>query len=121
MRSKSSKIQFDSEELLDRINGDRDLFKEIIGIFVQDTPGLISTLREGISRGNADAVEKAAHAIKGSCAMMSAKRLEGLAHQLEMIARGKNLDGAEAAYRSIIECFEDLKMDMMAVLEKMEA
>jgi HPt (histidine-containing phosphotransfer) domain-containing protein len=118
--SDSNENEFDSEELLDRIDGDKSLFREIVGIFIQDTPSLISALGDGISQGSAETVEKAAHTIKGSCAMMSAKRLGGLAHQLEMNAREKNLSGAKTLYRSIIECFNDLKMNMAAVLEKMD-
>jgi len=117
----TNKAEFDSEELLERIENDRDLFKEVIRIFVQDTPGLISLLGDGISERNGGRVEKAAHTIKGSCAMISAKRLEGLAHQLEMMGRENDLTGAEAVYQDVIDCFNDLKQIMMATLEKMQS
>jgi len=35
--SKSNLAEFDSDELLDRIEGDRELFKEVIKIFLDDT------------------------------------------------------------------------------------
>ena len=118
--SESHKEEFDSDELLDRIEGDKNLFKEVIRIFVEDTPGLIVTLGEGISEKNADTVEKAAHAIKGSSAMISAKRLEGLADQLELMGRGNELNNAEILYRKVVTCFEDLKEIMISHLEKMK-
>jgi HPt (histidine-containing phosphotransfer) domain-containing protein len=115
------KAEFDSEDLLERIEGDRSLFKEVVRIFMEDTPGLIHSLGEGISKGNLDTVEKMAHAIKGSCAMISAKRLEGLAHQLEKMGRNGNLDGAETVYQNVIERFNGLKQIIMSHLEQMDS
>ena len=117
----AAKEEFDSDELLERIEGDEKLFRDVVRIFVEDTPALISTLGEGISQGDADTVEKAAHAIKGSSAMISAKKLKNLADQLEFMGRGKDLDRAESVYQKVIVCFNNLKLIMMSHLEKMRS
>jgi HPt (histidine-containing phosphotransfer) domain-containing protein len=119
MRSALDKVQFDPEDLLDRVDADKDLFKEVIEIFLHDMPGTIAALGDRIAKQDAAAAEKIAHTIRGACATMSAKKLENLAHQLEKIARGKDLDGAEAAYRVIVQCFNQLRVQMQAVLKKM--
>jgi len=119
-KSEAVRAEFDSDELLDRIEGDRALLKDIIKIFLEDTPGLISVLEAGVKSGSADAVERGAHAIKGSCAMISAKRLERLAHELEKMGRNVNLNGSGELFRDLVECFDSLKRIMASFLEKMD-
>jgi two-component system, sensor histidine kinase and response regulator len=119
LKSDSLRAEFDSDDLLDRIEGDRALFKDIIRIFLDDMPGLISALEAAVKSGNADAVERTAHAINGSCAMISAKKLERLAHQMETMGRKGNLKGSIDLCQEVIQCFDNLKRMMNAILEKM--
>jgi HPt (histidine-containing phosphotransfer) domain-containing protein len=116
-KSDSLRSEFDSDDLLDRIEGDRALFIDILRIFLDDTPKLISELESAVKSGNADGVEKAAHAIKGSCAMVSAKRLEGLAHHMETMGRNGNLKGSSDLCREIIQCFQALNRIMTSFLK----
>ena len=115
----SVRIDFDIEELLDRIGGDLVLFMDVVRIFLEDTPGLITVLETGVAAGNADVVEQTAHAIKGSCAMISAKRIERLADKLEKMGREGNLCGADALCENLLESFHDLKRIMASIVEKM--
>ena len=116
-KSDSLQSEFDGDDLLDRIEGDRALFIDILRIFLEDTPKLISELEAAVKSGNADGVEKAAHAIKGSCAMISAKRLEGLAHQMETMGRNGNLKGSNDLCREVIKCFQTLNRIMTSFLK----
>jgi HPt (histidine-containing phosphotransfer) domain-containing protein len=115
-KSDPLKAEFDSDELLDRIEGDRALFMDIVKIFLEDTPGLIAALEAGVQSGNAEVVEKTAHAIKGSCAMISAKRLETLTHKLESMGRKGDLIGSYDLYQEVIDCFDGLKQIMASFL-----
>jgi HPt (histidine-containing phosphotransfer) domain-containing protein len=110
------RAEFDSEDLLDRIEGDRALFNEILRIFLEDTPKLISALEAAVQSGNADEMEKTAHAIKGSCAMISAKRLQWLAHQMETMGRNRNLKDSKDLLQEFIQCFHELKRKMTFML-----
>ena len=80
---------FDYEDFLHRIDGDIDLLKEVIGIFLEDTPALLANLYAGIRIGDAEAVERAAHTLKGSAANISAKRLQQLAHHVQQALKKK--------------------------------
>jgi HPt (histidine-containing phosphotransfer) domain-containing protein len=115
-KSDPLKIEFDSDELLDRIEGDRALFIDIVKIFLDDTPGLISALEAGVQSGDAEVVEKTAHAIKGSCAMISAKRLETLTHKLESMGRNGDLIGSFDLHQEVVHCFDGLKQIMASFL-----
>ena len=115
----SGNVEFDSQALLERIEGDRNLLKELIGIFLDDIPGLIFELGDGIMQGNAGVVEKTAHAIRGSCAMMSVQGLEKLTHQLEIMGKTGKLAGADAEYQRVVASFDDIRRIMKSLLESM--
>ncbi len=55
---------------------------------------MMSDLREAVSRRDAGAVEKAAHALKGSVSNFVAKEAFEAAQQLEQVGRAGELDRA---------------------------
>ena len=85
---------FDRDELLKTIDGDMGLFNEIIGIFREEASGLVSAMGAAIANGDADKVEKTAHALRGSSLAISALKIARLAHILESMGRDQNLDAA---------------------------
>ena len=74
------------EELLDRVGGSHELLVEVIDLFLEDAPQLLSTIREAVGRGDADGVRRGAHALKGSAGNFGASTLVAIAHQMEMHA-----------------------------------
>ncbi len=84
--SSSSEPVIDAEaiENLRAINPDDSSFlKEIIGIFLEDTPARIAELRVAMAGGDASTFSRAAHSIKGSSSNLGAARLRSLAERLE--------------------------------------
>lgn len=75
---------FDYDDFLYRIDGDVDLLKEVIQIFLEDTPGLLTNLYAEIKGGDTEAVERAAHTLKGAAANISAKRLQQLSQHIQL-------------------------------------
>ena len=82
---------FDYEDFLHRIDGDVDLLKEVIEIFLEDTPALLEELYTAIKQGDAKAVERAAHTLKGATANISAKRLHSLTQQVQRSAKNNDI------------------------------
>jgi len=81
---------FDYDDFMERMDGDRDLLKEVIEIFLEDAPSLMEALRLAIRGGNKDAMERAAHTLKGAAANISAKGLHRLSSNMqEMIKKGE--------------------------------
>jgi HPt (histidine-containing phosphotransfer) domain-containing protein len=79
---------FDYDDFLERMDGDMDLLKEVVEIFLEDAPNLVSALRLAVRNGNAEAMERAAHTLKGAAANISAKRLQQLSNIMqEMIKK----------------------------------
>lgn len=84
--SSSSEPVIDAEaiENLRAINPDDSSFlKEIIGIFIEDTPARIAELRAAMASGDVSAFSRAAHSIKGSSSNLGAARLRAQAERLE--------------------------------------
>ena len=75
---------------------DPGLFVELVELFLEDTPSRISDLGEAFESGDANAVERAAHALKSSAANLGAMQLSELFRELEEAGRSEDLGRAGA-------------------------
>lgn len=63
--------------------GDDTFLKEIIGIYLQDTPLRLADIRAAAQSGDKALYTRAAHTIKGSSSNVGAVKVRALADQLE--------------------------------------
>jgi HPt (histidine-containing phosphotransfer) domain-containing protein len=89
---------------------------ELVDVFLKDSPELIKQMRGGLLAGDIESVRRAAHSLKSNSASFGADRLAGAARELEMIAKGGTLDGAESKlsaveseYAQLLPLLEELK------------
>jgi HPt (histidine-containing phosphotransfer) domain-containing protein len=115
--SKVSAQVFDKTKAIENLGGDMDLLKEIIGIFLEDYPNQMKQIREGILAGDAEAVEHAAHSMKGSVSNFAAKRAYDAAYRLEVLGREGNLGEANEALGDLEKEIEGLKDGLDAAVE----
>jgi two-component system, sensor histidine kinase and response regulator len=87
---------FDIDHALARLGGDRRLFRELITIFSADSPQLMARVREAASQQDAEALRRAAHALKGALGTIDAPRACGAAARLEQSAQSGRLDESAA-------------------------
>jgi CheY-like chemotaxis protein len=75
--------------------------EQLVAAFVENAERTVQTLRDAVQEGDPQAVERAAHALKGSSANIGATRLAELARVLETLGRGgalgKTNDAVDAA------------------------
>ncbi len=76
--------------------GDDSFLKEIIGIFIDDTPQRLQEMRDAFAARDQSTFSRAAHSIKGSASNLGAMRLKSLAEKLEKAAKQASLDGLDA-------------------------
>jgi CheY-like chemotaxis protein len=62
---------------------DTDIVAELAGMFVEDTRSGLSELEEAMQRGDAQAVGRTAHTLKGSSGSMGARGMSGICARLE--------------------------------------
>lgn len=79
---------------LDRVEGDRDLFAELVRLFLEECPAAMKEIRQALQNGDAHLLDRLAHTIKGSSASLGANRVSQAALALEMRARSAALQNA---------------------------
>src|SRR2546421_11749880 len=87
---------FDPDSLWDRIDGDLDLLRDLIGIFSQEYPGILLRIESAISHGESSDLQKASHKLKGSVLQFSASAAAATAARLEEMGRSGVMEGAGA-------------------------
>src|SRR5579864_5178680 len=83
---------FDPDDVLGRVGGDRELLRELLSIFRQESPRLLSLIVHSQRIGDAKALEQTAHTLRGSVGSFGATTAAQLALALEIAGR----DGALA-------------------------
>jgi signal transduction histidine kinase/CheY-like chemotaxis protein len=79
-----------------QVEGEPDLVEALVALYLEETPGLLATLRQATADGQPDRVRKAAHTLKSSSANLGAARLASLCADLEGRGRRGDLDGIES-------------------------
>jgi two-component system sensor histidine kinase/response regulator len=91
----------DARALLDGVGGDPKLLRELVDVFLADTPKLLTRVQRAVTQGDAVRLKEAAHALKGSVGNFDPTRPFEAARQLEALARENNLRDAPAAMRIV--------------------
>jgi HPt (histidine-containing phosphotransfer) domain-containing protein len=92
MPTAADRAVFDREGLLERLGGDEELLTELIGLFVEESQGLLAKVRSAIGEGDTHRIERAAHSLKGSLLNISAPSAAEKAYQLEQVGRGGEIE-----------------------------
>ncbi len=87
----------DYAALLAGVDGDRRVLREIVRLFLADCPQRLSEITEAIRRGDAGALGRAAHTLKGSLGNFAAHKAFAACRRLENMGRGGDLDNAREA------------------------
>ncbi|HJY82170.1 MAG TPA: response regulator [Candidatus Binatia bacterium] len=92
---------FDRNAALERVEGNWELLQEIVGLFFDEIPRLLSAVQEPIARGDAKALERAAHTLKGAVGNFGAQGAFDAALRLEVMGRGRDLTNAAEVYAEL--------------------
>ena len=94
--SEHKPMLFNKDEMLDRLEGNMQLLKETVKLFLQNVPKLMESLKNAIELGDVMDMEIRAHTIKGNAINIGAESLKELAMKMENAARKGNIQQAEA-------------------------
>jgi HPt (histidine-containing phosphotransfer) domain-containing protein len=97
--------------LLDRIDNDRQLFDELVAVFLDDTETRLAAIKIAIERGDHEALRRAAHAIKGAAANVGARRVFSTAACLEAASTSPN-NGVRDLYAELTGDFDRLQTQL---------
>lgn len=111
----------DSAAVLEHCSHDAGFAAEISDLFVEESPQLLRALGDAILAGNAKAVERAAHKLKGStqifCSSDTVRRLQ----ELEYMGRQSDLGGAAAAYAKLVTEMSQLREEVRRLAAQLHA
>jgi len=109
---KSKSTIYDRQAALARMGGDEQLFRDMVGFFLEDVDGLLERMRAGIKAGNGDEVERAAHTIKGLASNFDATRTVESAMRVERNGHQKDFKAAEKAAPELEEAVAELRKEL---------
>jgi two-component system, sensor histidine kinase and response regulator len=98
----------DLPALLARVENDWDLLNEMIALFLDSSPALLSEIEAGLARHDGQTVERAGHALKGAMQNMGAVSAARAASDLEEIGRRGDLTSAGQSLASLKQEFDRL-------------
>ena len=99
----------DKSNLLEEVNGDKDLLSRWFEIFDRDCNDRLPKLREAIKSGDCETLMNEAHAIKGGLGVLFAKASYETAYKLEMMGRNEDPSAAEATFQTFESDLQSLK------------
>jgi PAS domain S-box-containing protein len=85
---------FDLTSALERVGGNRQLFQELVSVFLADAPDLVSGVRNAIAEGRARELERAAHTLKSMLSFFNAAGASDAALRLELMGKSADLTSA---------------------------
>ena len=97
----AARVTFDEEALLQRVSGDPVLMAEVIRMFLDDLPSRLAAIKAAVTSRDSEALQAAAHALRGAAGNLSAGRLVEAASMLERIAAEAHFDATEEAWRQL--------------------
>ena len=87
----------DHAALLAGVDGNKRLLRELVRIFLADCPQRLAEIKEAIRSGDAGALWRAAHTLKGSVGNFAANNAFAAAQRLEIVGREGDLNTASDA------------------------
>ncbi len=101
------------KELLTRLDDDVELLQELIELFLEDYPDLISEIESAIESQDAETLRRSAHTLKGSVGNFCAEAAFKTAAQLEQC-------GAAADFQTAVAQLPTLVSEMAQVQEALQ-
>jgi len=101
--------RFDPAAAAARLGGDRRLLREMLGLFLGESPAMLAAVERAVASGDAGALRRAAHALKGSVANFAAPRPVEAARVLEKMGVEGDLSGAPQALRELEEALQEFR------------
>jgi HPt (histidine-containing phosphotransfer) domain-containing protein len=101
-------------ELVERVDNDQDLLRELLTIFKEDFPRTMRSLESAIAAADVKNASRLSHTLKGMLSSLGARRAAAAASKLEeLAAAGENT--------SLKDAFGDLEREGANLLPELDA
>jgi CheY-like chemotaxis protein/HPt (histidine-containing phosphotransfer) domain-containing protein len=118
-----TRVAFLDHEALDNIRalqkeGATDVLGRVIRSYLSNTPALLHTLHEAVTRADAISLRQAAHSFRSSSASLGAVALAALCKDLEVMGRVNSLGKAVKVLSEVQAEYEAVRATLVAELQK---
>lgn len=109
----------DKFQALQRMEGDEEMYSEIVELFLEDSPVQLGNLRQAVADGDKARTERLAHSLKSAAANIGAEAFREKCLALEVLARNsgpdegwdtmrENLSILDQEYQRLIICLREV-------------
>lgn len=98
---KENDIDIDINRAMETVEGDKELFQQLIEDFLNLLPKQLSGIGEVIKKGDTEQLQKRAHSFKGAVANFGADTAYELAYKLENLGKNDKLENASEVFRKL--------------------
>lgn len=114
-RQKTARINMN--ELMSRVENDRELARELLSIFIEELPGKLQMLAQAVTRGDLSEARILSHALKGALLNISVTQAAVKAANLEQTARDGDAAQVKRAFARFEQEIDGLLPELQAHLE----
>ncbi len=109
-------VSLDPAALLHRVEGDEEIYREILEIYLEDTPEQIKKLKQYIAENDPDHVRNQAHTLKGASANVGALKLQKISFELEKAGKDKAYELMPPLLAEVENEFDSLKQQIKKIM-----
>jgi histidine phosphotransfer protein HptB len=92
-----------------------DYILELVQVYCEETPVLLSQLQDALAKGDSEAFRRAAHSIKSTSNSFGALQFGTLAKELEMIGKEARLEQAPAKVDLLVAGYPAIQQALEAM------
>ena len=111
-------VMVDNISLIEAFDGDWNLFKEVVEIFLDDYPRLLDNLRKSFKEGDCDVFMRSAHSLKGMLKNFRAENAAEVAFDLEKKGQEADLNGVQADIESLAAQIAEVDKTLRNMIEQ---
>ena len=114
-------IGWSPTDALRKLEGDEQLLRQLINIFLEESPRQLAILEDAIRTRTGAEVEASAHSLKGELCYLGLSRLEAQARSLEGLGQENSLAQASALFSSFKAEMQSVMASLREVIRKGES
>ncbi|HEU0121328.1 MAG TPA: Hpt domain-containing protein [Bryobacteraceae bacterium] len=108
MKFSSELAKLDCAVALERLGGDEELLREVASLFLDEYPMLMREIRIAATTRDAEALQRAAHSMKGSVSNFGADGVYQAAFVLEKKGRAGDLESLDSCIDQLAQALEHI-------------
>jgi len=109
MKFSSELAKLDCAVALERLGGDEELLREVASLFLDEYPVLLDEIRASAVARDADALQRAAHSMKGSVSNFGADAVYQAAFALEKLGHAGRLEAIDDCIDSLASALDNIR------------